>query len=185
MKMYVLAVLSILLCNACSIMKSDTCGCKKQVKSSLKSLSKSISMDKETKIYTVYYSALPEISKNIFERLRDSIENVEYIPQNYDMIKHHLLCTQLINLKNTNCKIKLKDVRHFFGVESETGTNKGKVETLFYYFNTNSHPQCYENIDKYKNLWCNTGISEKMHCSLLSFSFDEQQILIDVSPQSY
>ncbi len=168
MKPVIYILMCMLVCSSCRLLKRSDQECPEKVKQSLKSLSKYISFHKETKIYTLHHSKLPDITKERFRMLADSIESSTMIPQNYNMTKVFLYCSQLEHLLKMDCKISLSDIRKYFGTESTTGSKNGITDTLFYYFNNISYPNCY---DKFGNT------SKTLRCSLLVFQFDDKQIL--------
>lgn len=124
MKSYLLFTLLILLFNSCSSFKSNTSQCDKEVKSSLKSISRYISIDKNAKVYTVQYSKLPEIDNARFEKLRDSLYYILHFQLEYIDVQHYLFTKQVENISNVQCEITISDVRKYFGIESHTGIDR-------------------------------------------------------------
>lgn len=133
-------------------------------------------MEKNSRVYTVLYSKLPEIEKDRLEMLQDSLEAVLYYPHDYNMIQHFLFVKQFDSLINIECPISLSDIRKYFSVESQKGTHNEKIHSLYYWFNNDSSPDCYDIKD-------NNGFYRK--CSLLTFQFDENQILTKVNTEFF
>lgn len=133
-------------------------------------------MDKNSKVYTVLYSKLPEIEKDRFEKLRDSLYYIIHFEADYNIIQHYLYSKQLENIPNINCEITVEDIRNYLGLESTIGLRNGKISDLFYYFNNPHTMDCYDTNDK-------NGFYRK--CSLLTFNFDSNQILTNVYTGSF
>ena len=156
--------------------KNQKNDCSKKVEKLLKELSKCISINKETKVYTLQYSTLPNLDNDRYIQLRDSLLNVSitYYPGSYNSIKHFLYCNKLQDLLLDTCKISLSDVRKYFGIESKYGINKIAAHSLYYFFNNSSYPDCYDN---------DANIVRELKCTSLSFVFDENQVLIKVNTE--
>ena len=128
-------------------------------------------MDKDTKVYTLHYDAMPKIDKDAFEKLKDSIELATYAPRDYRVIKHFVYSEQLQNLTKINCEISLRDIRKYFGKESAQRTEKEQIFGLIYRFNTIYEPDCYDP---------NAFGSRFLGCSNLNFYISNKQILTNV-----
>ncbi|MCZ2101723.1 MAG: hypothetical protein LC107_09315 [Chitinophagales bacterium] len=129
-------------CLSCGIHHDKQNDCTYKVKMALKDVSKYITVNKETKVYTLHYAKLPEIEKSRFEKLRDSIEYASYIPHDENMVKHYLYSKELKNLSKIFCEISVADIRKYFGRESASGTNNGIIHSMFYWFNGINYDNC-------------------------------------------
>ena len=132
-------------------------------------------MDKNSRVYTVQYSKLPEIDKDRFEKLRDSLVYIFYFQLDYRDVQHYLFTMQVENISNIQGEITISDVRKYFGVESHAGIGRDNITHLFYYFNNFKIGDCYTQPDK----------RNYSTCRLISLNFDENQILKNVNTEFF
>ena len=156
---------------SCSIYREDRNDCKHKVAKSLRDIAKYISMNKETKVYTIDYTKLPEFDRTMHQMIIDSLENMFIFPPNDSLIKHTIFSEKLRSIINIGCEISIKDIRLFFGKENTIGSKDEKILWLGYFFNNTSYPDCYSRYE-------HGGPYSK--CSLLRFEVDENQILTEV-----
>jgi hypothetical protein len=173
----VLIIMPMILNIGCNRKLNNNSLCDKRIKEELKILSKAITIDKSTKVYTLNYLKLPPLSQNEFRRLSDSLQYASYLPHNENQVKHFLYCIRLENLSKLKCQVKISDIRKYYGVEFDKGTKNGQIHTLYYVFNNSLNPNCYSHDD------ANSGKERK--CSILSFQFNEEQILKKVNIESF
>ncbi len=161
---------------SCSMLKKDHNDCKFKVASTLKEVAKHISMNSETKVYTLHYDKLPEFERAKHLKMIDSLENLTYIPPNDSTIKHAIYCKDLKKLTNISCEISINDIRLFFGKENAIGSKGESILWLSYFFNNYSYPDCYSR-------WEEFGAYSK--CSTLRFEVNENQILTKVDTDHF
>lgn len=166
-------ILSIILISfwSCSINRKDKTDCKYKVENSIKDLAKHITINKETKVYTLNYNKLPDFERSKYKKMIDSLENLTYIPPNDNTIKHAIFCQKLRSLINLGCEISIIDIRKYFGVETRVATKNYEIVWLSYFFNNTSYPECYSRYAEF-------GAYSK--CSTLQFEVNENQILTKV-----
>lgn len=171
----VLIFISITLNIACNRKLNNNSLCDKRIKEELKILSKAMTFDKNTKVYTLYHSKLPDLNFNEFNRLKDSLESVNYLPIDLNHVKHFLYCKKIKEIIKLNCQVNSDKLQRYFGKASSIGTDNGKIKSLFYLFNFEGRPDCYERYAEF-------GPYSK--CSLLTFVI-KNEIVIDVLSESF
>lgn len=155
--------------SSCSIFKHKKENCGETVKEAITSLSKYITRNNQTNIFTLHHEKLPKISETEYEKLRDSLEDVNFLPEPYNYVRHYLYCKKLEQLIDLKCKITISDIQNYYGLESYTGTKNDIIHSLYYYFNNTSDKDCYD--PKGNN-------GKELGCSLLTFKFNNEGILI-------
>ncbi len=158
-------------CLSCSIHYDKQNDCTYKVKMALKDVSKYITMNKETKVYTLLFSKLPDFDRVMHQKMIDSLEKLMLIPPHDSIVKHAIYSQQLRNLAHLGCEITVKDIRMYFGKETRIATKNQKIIWLSYIFNNISYPDCF---DRYAEF----GAYSK--CSTLRFLVDENEKLTEV-----
>lgn len=167
----VLVILTIFSCKSNRIIHK----CKDDLVHKLEYLSGAISFNKNTKVYTLHYSKLPDLNHDRYLKLSDSLENITYLPHDINMVKHFLYCKELKALIQPNCKMTIKMLRDHFGEESNKGTENDEIHSLFFLFNFEGKPDCYERYAEF-------GPYSK--CSLLTFKV-EKETITDVLSETF
>jgi hypothetical protein len=175
MKIIVIIVFLVFVITSCKSYRINY-RCKDELIHKLEYLSSAILFNKKTKVYTLHHSKLPDLSHDRFLELKDSLENITYLSYDINMVKHFIYCKELESLITEKCHINLSEVQKYYGRESSRGSNFGQVHSLFYFFNNNSYKECYDKNDR-------NGSDRK--CSMLTFKFDENQILVGVFTESF
>jgi hypothetical protein len=156
---------------SCSIYREDRNDCKHKVAKSLRDIAKYISMNKETKVYTLDYTKLPEFDRTMHQMIIDSLENMFIFPPNDSLIKHTIFSKKLRSITNISCEIKYEDIIRYFGLASELGTKNEIVHSIFYWFNPLGNIDCYTKDSEF---------GPHNGCSLLIFKINKSQILTEV-----
>ena len=171
----VLIFISITLNIGCNRKLNNNSLCDKRIKEELKILSKVMTFNKKTKIYTLYHSKLPDLNFNEFNRLKDSLESVNYLPIDMNHVKHFLYCKKIKEIIKLNCQVTSDNLQKYFGKASSIGTDNGKIKSLFYLFSFEGRPDCY---DRYAEFGPDTK------CSLLTFVINNERV-VDVLSESF
>ncbi len=156
---------------SCSIHYDKQNDCNYKVKKVLKDVSKYITMNKETKVYTLFFSELPDFDRAMHQKRIDSLEKLMFIPPHDSIVKHAIYSQQLRNLAHLDCNITIEDIRKYFGRESTIGSINTKILWLDYVFNNISYPDCFDRYAK-------SGAYSK--CGTLRLLVDEKGRLTEV-----
>ncbi len=163
--------LMLISCLSCSIHYDKQNDCTYKVKKVLNEASKYIKMNKETKVYTLLSTKLPEFDRTMYKYKIDSLGNLFLIPPTDNMIKRLIYSQQLKSFLNLGCTVTIEDIRSYFGSESQSGTKNNIIHSMYYWFNGVEDNDCFSKYAEFGPF--NT-------CSLLSFDIDENQNLKDV-----
>ncbi len=161
---------------SCSTYQKEQNDCQHKVEKSLKDVAKHVSMNKETKVFTLHYNKLPDFERSTYQKMIDSLENLTYIPPSDSLIKHAIFSKKLRSLTNIGCEISINDIRKYFGVETRVATKNDQIVWLSYFFNNTSYPDCYSRYAEF-------GAYSK--CSTLRFEVNENQILTKVDTDHF
>ncbi len=176
MKLFSLILLSILLNSSCKSLKHGNVKCNTKAINILKSLSIPLIQNKNTKVYSLDYTKLPELSKDRYLEIGDSINNIYIFPCEKNCAKHYSYINEILKLSKLNCSIYLNDIQKYFGKESLTATKENKITALFYFFNNQSNNDCFMDVK---------SLSSFDKCSTIGFKFDSNSVLSEIIVDSF
>ncbi len=170
MRLTILISISIFFSISCKVSKIKNINCHDDAINTLISLSKSININVNSKVYTIDYSTIPDVESDRYKQVCDSFTNTTYLPCNQNIAKCKIYNQKLESLVKLNCSVSVSDFRKYFGVETRLGTDNERITNLFYYFN-DFEEDCYNK---------NHNNNRYARCSLLVLDFDIYQRLIAV-----